>query len=80
LFEILEYNKFPFFVKIKEAGARFLDLMEGLQKQAMEGIGSATTETDGSDLPISEEAKSALNSKTLGTSPKNSKSSTPVGD
>jgi len=80
LFEILEYNKFPFFVKIKEAGARFLTLIEGLQKEAMDGIGSATTGTDGSDLPISEEAKSALNSKTLGTSPTNSKPSTPSGD
>lgn len=79
LFEILEYNGFPFFVKLKEAGARFLTLIEGLQTKAMEGIGSATSETAGSAPPMSEEAKLALNSKTLGTSPPNSKKNSPSG-
>lgn len=80
LFEILEYNGFPFFVKLKEAGARFLTLIEGLQKKAMEDVaGSETTGTDGSDLQMSEEARLALNSKNLATSPKNSKKNTPSG-
>lgn len=80
LFEILEYNGFPFFLKLKEAGARFLELMEGLQKRAMEGVaGSETTETSGSGLPMSEEARLALNSKPLGTSPKNSRKNSQSG-
>lgn len=79
LFEILEYNGFPFWLKVKEAGARFMTLMEGLQKQVMENIGSATTETSGSGSPMSEEARRALDSVISGAFPQNSKKNTPSG-
>lgn len=79
LFEILEYNGFPFWIKVKEAGARFMTMMEGLQKQAMDDIGSATTETSGSESQLSDEARSVLNSAISGISPKKSKKSTPSG-
>jgi len=84
LFEILEYNKFPFFAKLRETGARYFALMEQIQKGAMEALeqkasGSETPGTSGSDLPMSEDAKRALDSKSLGTLPPNSGKSTPSG-
>jgi len=80
LFEIMEYNGFPFFVKLKEAGARFLKLIEGLQKQAMDAVdGSETKETAGSESQMSEEAKLALNSKRSGPYPTTLETSTLFG-
>ena len=79
-FEIMEYNGFPFFKSLRETGARYLEMVQGLQKAAMEGLsGAATTETDGSASPMSAEAASALNSPISGALQKKLRKNTPSG-
>lgn len=79
-FEIMEYNGFPFFKSLRETGARYLEMVQGLQKAAMAGLsGAATSETDGSGSPMSAEASSALNSPISGALQGKSKKSTPSG-
>lgn len=79
-FEIMEYNGFPFFKSLRETGARYLEMVQGLQKAAMDGIsGAETSETDGSDSPMSAEAASALNSPISGALQKKLRKNTPSG-
>lgn len=82
--EILEYNGFPFVAALKEAGGRFADLVKSLQEKALSSVkagatGSETTETDGTEPPLSEEARTALNSALSGASLQSLKSSIPSG-
>lgn len=58
--EVLEYNQFPFFAKLRKLGAAFVAKMDAmpLSPEAMEalttpvaGTGSETTETDTSEKP-----------------------------
>lgn len=79
-FEIMEYNGFPFFKSLRETGARYLKMVQGLQEAAMAGISGAETEaTDGSDSPMSAEASSALNSPISGPLQKKLRKNTPSG-
>lgn len=77
LLEIMEYNGFPFFKKLREVGERYLEMITKLQMK--ESAGDEIPGTDGSDLPISDEAKRALNSATSAPSGKTSKKSTQSG-
>lgn len=79
-FAIMEHNGFPFFKSLRETGARYLEMVQGLQKAAMDGLsGAETSETDGSGSPMSAGAASALNSPISGALQKKLRKSTPSG-